>query len=48
MAFSKRKKRVFFPAHSVIEKKDNSIASKDRFTFIKFFNYYNNHYELDN
>ena len=47
MVSSKRKKRVFSPAHNVAEKKNNSITSKNRFIFIKFSNYYNNRRKLD-
>ena len=47
MAFLNKKKRVFFFAYSVVEKKGNSIAPKDRFIFIKFSNYYSDRRKFD-
>ena len=48
MIFLKGKKRIFFFVYSVIEKKGNSVAPKDRLIFIKFFNYYNNRRKFNN
>ena len=42
-----RKKRIFFLIYSVVGERGNSVISKDRFIFIKFFNYYGDRRELD-